>query len=140
MSVARVVGRIVQGTLLASLLTLTACGGDEQVDLVGRWVPTKVPSQTFEAGFDLGRLPVAFDADGSWIGHDGCQDLYGKYSVDSDRFTSPLGSGAYVGCTGNTVPYLDLLHRARTVKQEGRTIEFRDKKGRLVLALERSAS
>lgn len=139
MSVARTAGRAVQVAVVATLLTVTACGGDQDVDLVGRWVPTEVPSHTFEPDFDLATVGIDF-ADGTWIGNDGCQDLYGEYSVDSDRFTSPPGSGAYVGCTGNTVPYLELLHRARTVERDGRTIEFRDKKGGLVLVLERSAS
>lgn len=95
------------------------------VRIVGTWRPVWI------AGFADPIPPtprpatVRFDADGRWVGSDGCNGLGGSYRVDpSGAFSGRLeGMHTQIGC--NNVPNEDVLPRATRVEVGDATLTFR---------------
>lgn len=101
--------RTVVALTLACVWATGGCSADDSERLVGKWVPSDVPSVDLGPDFDPSSASITFDDGGEWTASDGCNDMTGKYTLDDDgNFTSDAGSIAGVGCSGGQIPH-DLL-------------------------------
>jgi heat shock protein HslJ len=66
---------------------------------------------------------LTFNADGTWIGSDGCNGLSGTYSIGQrGEFTAKVGPQRLAGC--NNVPHTLILQTAKRISIDQATLQF----------------
>ena len=130
-------GRAALCVALGLLAVVAGCSG--QVDgpaVAGTWIPVKVPSEHWGSSFDPQAASITFEDGGDWSASDGCKRLDGEYSIEGDRFSSPMSSNSVaVGCVGGEVPYDRLLAKARRVVRTDTHLRFFDRTDHLIIEL-----
>jgi heat shock protein HslJ len=72
---------------------------------------------------------LAFKADGTWTGSDGCNGLQGTYTIGQrGEFTAKVGPQRLVGC--DNVPHTAVLQGAKRITLDADTLKFFGDDGR----------
>src|SRR4051794_29777492 len=117
--------------LAAGMLALAGCGGGHD-PAPSRSAPAPAPAAAAPAMTDAVTIlgtwildgaqleghrdapVVTLDADGTWIGSDGCNGLSGTWHLSGNTLTANSGWHTLIGC--HNVPYLDILNGAMPVE------------------------
>ncbi len=74
---------------------------------------------------------LTFNADGTWIGSDGCNAISGTYSIGQrGEFTAKVGPQRLAGC--NNVPHTEVLLTGKRIVSDQKTLQFFAADGREV--------
>lgn len=89
----------------------------------GTWQPMRMTGFTGLRNARPEPPVLAFHADGSWTGSDGCNGLQGTFKIGPEgQFTSTIGPQRLVGC--DNVPHTAVLAAARKVTADQGVLRF----------------
>jgi heat shock protein HslJ len=99
--------------------------------VVGSWRPVRLSGFTTLKAARPDDPTITFNADGTWVGSDGCNGLSGTYSIGQrGEFTSKSGPQRMVGC--DNVPHTAVLAASKRITSDKASLTFYAADGREV--------
>jgi heat shock protein HslJ len=114
--------------------------------LLGRWRPTYLAAEFGNSAYLAGDIPtqaseraaVSFQADGSWRGRDGCNDIRGAYGSNDDGTFVAIApySSTEIGC--QNIDNVKVLKTAARFTIDGSTLTFHASNGKHLATYQRT--